>query len=266
MSAESEELAIRESEMRIVQPSQSVSIPSAQLVEQHLPQQNACPHLSQALSNARDKCKMATKGSRNEFHKYNYASADEVILTAKEALESSGLAIIPQLQEMTVLGSGNAVMYALNRIIFLSHSSGEFVPIELRGWPVVPERGKPLDKAFATALTGSFAYMLRDLLQMPRGDDADMNHRNDAPPPAKPAAKPQTQPAKQQSIPSEADEAAIVREHAKALEDADTLQELSGAWDAVRSDKRIGIEDKTKLAKVKDERKAAMMATEGAAA
>lgn len=50
----------------------------------------------------------------------------------------------------------------------------------------------------------------------------------------------------------------IVREHAKAIEDCDTLQELSGAWDAVRADKRIGIEYKTKLAKIKDERKAAM--------
>ena len=56
------------------------------------------------------------------------------------------------------------------------------------------------------------------------------------------------------------DEEEVIRELAKELEDADTLQELAGAWDRVRADKRIGIEDKTKLAKLKDERKAMMQA------
>lgn len=82
---------------------------------------------------------------------------------------------------------------------------------------------------------------------------------------ARPAATQTASIPDKQPIPSEADEAEIIREHAKALEEADTLQELSAAWDSCRTDKRIGIEDKTKLAKVKDERKAAMLQTEAAA-
>jgi len=150
----------------------------------------ACGKLSAALATARDRCKMATKDKTNEFHKYRYASADEIILTAKEALADTGLAIIPQRQKMTVIGAGNQSSYALDRTIFLSHSSGEYVPLTLEGWPVILERGKTLDKAFATALTTSMSYLLRDLLQMPRGDEQDMNARHDAPVKEKPAAKP----------------------------------------------------------------------------
>jgi len=40
-------------------------------------------------------------------------------------------------------------------------------------WPVVPDRGRPPDKALASALTTSLAYLLRDLLLMPRVDPAD---------------------------------------------------------------------------------------------
>lgn len=167
--------------------------------------QVACPHLSAALALARDRCEMAVKDKRNEYHKFNYASADEVITVGKAALKGTELAIIPQLQELTTVGSGNATIYALNRTIFLSHSSGEFVPLHIHGWPVIPDKGRPLDKAFAVALTSSLAYLLRDLLQMPRGDEADMNTRDDrdkaAPRPA--AQQPRTDPpAKSAGLPT----------------------------------------------------------------
>jgi hypothetical protein len=138
-----------------------------------------CPNLSQALAVARDRCRTAFKGGFNDFHKYKYASADEVITVAKDALAETGLAIIPQSQKLSILGDGNATVHVLDRTIFLSHSSGEFVPIEIGGWPVIPDKGRPLDKAVAVALTCSLAYWLRDLLQMPRGDEADMNTRDD---------------------------------------------------------------------------------------
>lgn len=160
----------------------------------------ACPHLSAALAAARDKCQTAVKDKRNEYHKFNYASADEIITVAKAALEGSGLGIIPQLQELTTAGTGNATIYALNRTIFLSHSSGEFVPLHVHGWPVVPDKGRPLDKAFAVALTSSLAYLLRDLLQMPRGDESDMNTRDDRGKEApRPESRQEPKPAQQQA-------------------------------------------------------------------
>lgn len=140
----------------------------------------ACPKLSEALAAARDRCKAATKDSENAFHHYKYASADEVISTACEALRGSGLALIPVGEELTIVQAGARTFYALNRSLVLSHSSGEFTPLEVRGWPVIEERGRPLDKAYAVALTTSLAYKLRDLLQMPRGEQfGEMDQRDD---------------------------------------------------------------------------------------
>jgi hypothetical protein len=150
-----------------------------------------CPKLSEALAAARDRCKTAVKDSKNTHHGYKYASADEVIATASEAMQSSGLALLPLREELVVLAAGNSACYALNRVLVLTHSSGEYTPLEIRGWPVVPDRGRPLDKAYAIALTSSLAYKLRDLLQMPRGDEHDdVAAQNDTatPPPPPPDA------------------------------------------------------------------------------
>lgn len=182
-----------ESDVVLVQAERRPAMPPAEVSEPVA--QVACGKLSAALATARDRCKMAAKGSYNSFHKYAYASADEIILTAKESLEGTGLAIIPQKQRMSVLALGNKAVYTLDRTIFLSHASGEFVPLTVEGWPVIPDNGRPLDKALATALTTSMAYLLRDLLQMPRGESEDMNARNDTAE-AKPAARTEPAPAK----------------------------------------------------------------------
>jgi hypothetical protein len=112
---------------------------------------------------------------------------------------------------------------------------------------VVPERGRPLDKAFAVALTTSLSYLLRDLLQMPRGDEADMNARNDLPQeqhrPAKPQAEPVVSP---------------VVKHAKAIEEAETLHALKVAFEAAWKDRRLTDEERDDLAALKDERKTAI--------
>jgi hypothetical protein len=207
----------------------------------------ACPNLSKALGEARDRCRMALKDKRNEFHKYDYASADGIIQTARDAMHGTGLALIPQAQELTLLAAGNVVMHALNRTLLLSHSSGEFVPLSIRGWPVVPERGRPLDKAFAVALTTSLSYLLRDLLQMPRGDEADMNARNDLPQeaarPAKPAAEPVVSP---------------VVKHARAIEEAETMDALRTVFKAAMADRKLTDDERHDLAALKDERKQVM--------
>lgn len=131
------------------------------------------PSLAKALSVARDRCRAASKDATNTFHKYEYASAEEVIATAVDALDGSGLAVIPVSERMVILATSPQVTYALDRTLLLAHASGETCPIEVSGWPIIPERGRPLDKAYATALTSSLAYKLRDLLQMPRGNQFD---------------------------------------------------------------------------------------------
>lgn len=145
--------------------------------------------LAQSLAQARDKCKSATKDGYNEYHKYAYATADNVIGGASEAMAGSGLALVPVSEELAVL-AGSPPIYVLNRTLLLSHSSGESIRIEVKGWPVVPERGRPLDKAFCVALTTSLAYKLRDLLQMPRGEDDDAAAQDDRETPVQSAPAP----------------------------------------------------------------------------
>jgi hypothetical protein len=133
-----------------------------------------CVHLAAALALARDRCKRALKDAHNPHHNYDYASADEVIATATAALAGSGLALVPVHESLRLVGSGEAAFYALQRDWTLAHESGESLGLSVETWPVIPDRGRPLDKAYCIALTTSLSYKLRDLLLMPRGGDDDV--------------------------------------------------------------------------------------------
>jgi hypothetical protein len=60
----------------------------------------------------------------------------------------------------------------LVRQFSLLHTSGEERQLST-AWPIVPDKGRPADKAAASAATTSLAYLLRDLLLAPRVDPAD---------------------------------------------------------------------------------------------
>jgi hypothetical protein len=172
--------------------------------------------LAKALAAARDRCKAAHHDRTNTHQKFNYASAESVLTAAGNALDESGLALVPVSQEMTGIQAGVKGVFVLNRRMVLIHTSGESIPLEMKGWPVIEGNGRPLDKAFAIALTTSLAYMVRDLLQMPRvaeGDDLagrDDSGSGDTPPAPKrnkkPAAPPPAQPGPTKSVEPEAAE------------------------------------------------------------
>jgi hypothetical protein len=121
-------------------------------------------NLAKSLAAAQQRCRAASKDSRNSYHGYKYASSEAIITEAKAALADSGLSVTPMKQHIE-----NAV---LSREFLLMHESGESLSIAT-SWPIVPDKGRPLDKAVAIAATSSLAYLLRDLLLMPRVDDAD---------------------------------------------------------------------------------------------
>ncbi len=79
-------------------------------------------------------------------------------------------------------------------------------------WPIVPERGRPLDKAIASAKTSSLGYLLRDLMVAPRvlpGDDMDDSARDAANQAAaeKAEVKKKTQPRKRKQQPKQKQQA-----------------------------------------------------------
>jgi hypothetical protein len=138
------------------------------------------PNLNKALAAAQQKCRGASKDSRNNFHGYRYASAEAVITEAKSALADTGLALVPIEQEIAESGG----RYQLHRRFLLTHESGECLPLSV-SWPAICDRAKPLDKAAGAAATSSLSYLLRDLLLMPRIDDVDdVAARADKPQPA----------------------------------------------------------------------------------
>ena len=132
--------------------------------------------LAAALALAQQKCRPARKDGRNAHHGYRYASADSIVAEAKAALAETGLALVPIETSLNRTDNG----LELFRRLQLIHTSGESIVLAC-AWPVEVERGRPLDKATAIATTTSLAYLLRDLLMIPRQmPEGDMDSRTEA--------------------------------------------------------------------------------------
>ena len=86
-------------------------------------------------------------------------------------------------------GEGEKIRYEVHRSFLLMHSSGECIQLKTE-WPVCPDKARPLDKAVASAVTTSLAYLLRDLLCMPRvAEGDDLAGREDQPEQVQPSIK-----------------------------------------------------------------------------
>ena len=135
-----------------------------------------------ALVAAQASVGQVTKEAKNTFHGYKYASSESMIEAAQEALNKHGLAVsamrwstsqVPPVKEGEVATSKLSVSYAL------LHESGQRLEFYTET-AVVPEKGRPLDKAEAGALTLNLAYFLRGLLLISRDDETtSVETRND---------------------------------------------------------------------------------------
>lgn len=136
--------------------------------------------------------------ARNQFARYDYVSAESMILHCRGALHSAGLtlsavsSIIAVVDGVHVTPKGGDAMplMMMHRVWCLAHDSGTERTYE-QDWPVVVEKGRPLDKAVAGADTASLSYLLRNLLMVPRvekGTDLNADGRDHEPPaPMQPA-------------------------------------------------------------------------------
>lgn len=113
------------------------------------------------------------KDARNEFSGYDYTSAESIITEARRALHAAGLTVYRREWVLSMLGESPIVIATF---VVASPTA------ELEAacpFPIVETKGKPLDKALATALTSGLAYWLRDLLLIPRCAE-EMDKRDDA--------------------------------------------------------------------------------------
>jgi hypothetical protein len=111
------------------------------------------------------------KGSRNEYAKFDYASAEDMLAAARAALLPQGLHLC-QVSWKPL----DSTMYEI--VYRLSHIGGETLY-----WsntvPVVEQKGKPIDKALSSMLTTDFGYAVRGLLCLPRVESQDVEGRDD---------------------------------------------------------------------------------------
>ena len=148
-----------------------------------------------AMIEAQAEARQIEKDAKNSFHRYNYVSAEAMIHEGKVLFAKHGLALIPVSSSLSqscpptaaVLssndeewGKNSRSAATLQSSWLLVHKGGGQLQMST-SWPVVPEKGRPLDKAVAAARTASLSYLLRDILQIPRveeGTDLDSEDRD----------------------------------------------------------------------------------------
>lgn len=145
-----------------------------------------------ALVKAQQAARSVEKDSSNSFHRYKYASAEAIIDEARSALVAAGIAclstgwrFVPAAADASPRREGRdgkpapvvvGRVYVQYRVL---HESGEWMQFEA-STPVIPESGRPEDKAEATALTYNAGYFLRGLLMLPRVEEgSQVDDRDD---------------------------------------------------------------------------------------
>lgn len=129
--------------------------------------------IAEALLRAQKSAEAVGKTSRNDFAKFNYASAETMIAECREHLHNAGLVLFGNGQDV-VERRGEPTLYACYTLM---HESGDSIEI-VRYLPIVEGKGKPLDKAALGAATETLGYLLRDLLLIPR-QEVDVSGRDD---------------------------------------------------------------------------------------
>ena len=204
------------------------------------------PTMAAALVAAQRHAQAVAKASKNSFHGYKYASAEALIEESRLALGEAGLAVMPVNWVVVPVSDLEGVKSKVQVTYMLVHESGASVTATTET-SVLPEKGRPQDKAEATALTYNLGYYLRGLLLLPREEESvDTRDDRQFQPAPKPASKHASQIASQapnpppaQPTPKPATPPPSVEERiATALElikQATTLGELNTARTKIKS-------------------------------
>jgi len=117
------------------------------------------------------------KANYGERARYAYVSADQMVTECRKALHSAGLILVRESYSVQWAQEAGAILYS--NYLLVHAASGISVTSTQSPWFIIEAQGRPLDKALAGALTTSLSYFLRDLLLVPREDEAEMDQRND---------------------------------------------------------------------------------------
>lgn len=148
-----------------------------------------------AIAKAQADAVAVQKDAENKFHHYHYASTEAMITEAKSIMPKHGLALRRISNKIMMMLGGSAPVEIdqgdtrakavapppamLLTVWRLSHADGAYEDHSCE-WPIVPEKGRPFDKATAAADTATLGYLVRDILMLPRvapGTDLDDDAR-----------------------------------------------------------------------------------------
>ena len=125
--------------------------------------------LAHALARAQASADRIDKDSRNDFARFDYTSAESMMAMWTVIGEAHGLSLYPA--ALNIEGDNLRTCWVLEHA-----ASGTNREIRM-DWPIVEAKGKPRDKAVASARTSSLGYLIRDLLVAPRVHPTDdMDH------------------------------------------------------------------------------------------
>jgi hypothetical protein len=133
----------------------------------------AQPSLDQGLYQAQVSLTAVAKDKRNEFSKYNYVSVDGMVSACRDALHDQGIMAARVKFEID-----RETGVVTNHFQLTCAATGE-TRVYITPWLFFEEKGKPIDKALAGALSSSLNYFLRDLLLVVREEEGNMDRRND---------------------------------------------------------------------------------------
>lgn len=136
--------------------------------------------LAAALAEAMCNVEAVPKHGRNSHHNYDYATADDVIATAREALCDAGVALMPSVasEDWAYNDKGWARLKITIEYTLIHAESGQRWACRWRA-----EARDDQDKAFYKAYSQATKYFLRTTLMMTTGEPLDVEADN---PPAEP--------------------------------------------------------------------------------
>lgn len=122
------------------------------------------------------------KRGRNDFHRYDYATAADIAHALQKRMADAGLIIVPNQRGMTMLDDGNVL--AIEFEFMVEHVSGDRLtdrPVFTGMAAARNTKGGFDDKAANKCLTAASKYFALNLFRIPTGDYHDADGDEGAP-------------------------------------------------------------------------------------
>jgi hypothetical protein len=169
-------------------PAQPLGVPAATMpglsIAERLDPGTPTPKLAAAVAQVIREMTWVEKRGVNEFHRYKYATADDIRSHVGKLLGKHGLTFTQQEVSIAPLDRYIALTYAFR----LYHESGEHGPPELVTvlTMLLTHKGAPDDKAFSKAHVLALKDWLKGRFMVPAGDEPEADEPDHTPvdPPA----------------------------------------------------------------------------------